>query len=119
MMTLFTQSTVSRVVIATPSFYRKFVGTLQYLTFTRPDISYAVQQLSVFMHDLREPHFNSMKCVLRYLLGTLCFGMHLYSTSASGLIAYSDADWGGCPGYTPLYFRVLCVSWGQFDLLVL
>ena len=90
-------SCTSRKPLVTPSFYRKLVGALQYLTFTWPDMSYAVQQLCLFMQDPKEPHFNAMKCVHRYLQGTLSFGMHLYSTSASCLIAYSDADWGGCP----------------------
>ncbi|GJY04543.1 RNA-directed DNA polymerase, eukaryota, reverse transcriptase zinc-binding domain protein [Tanacetum coccineum] len=47
--------------------YHSLVGALQYLTFTRPDLSYAVQQLCLYMHDLREPHLNAMKRVLRYL----------------------------------------------------
>ncbi|GKG01937.1 ribonuclease H-like domain-containing protein, partial [Tanacetum coccineum] len=50
-------------------------GSLQYLTFTRPDLSYAVQQLSLYMHDPREPHLNAMKRVLCYLRGTIDFGL--------------------------------------------
>jgi hypothetical protein len=44
-------------------------GALQYLTFTRPDIAYAVQQIYLRMHDPREPHLTAMKCILRYLQG--------------------------------------------------
>ncbi|XP_021724878.1 uncharacterized protein LOC110692187 [Chenopodium quinoa] len=80
-----------------PSLYHQLAGALQYLTFTRPDISYAVQQVCLFMHDPRVPHYNSLKRVLRYLQGTLDYGMHLSATPSSGLISYSDADWGGCP----------------------
>ncbi|GJZ74518.1 ribonuclease H-like domain-containing protein [Tanacetum coccineum] len=39
---------------------------LQYLTFTRPDISYAVQQICLYMHDPRDPHFTALKRILRY-----------------------------------------------------
>ncbi|GKE57899.1 ribonuclease H-like domain-containing protein, partial [Tanacetum coccineum] len=45
--------------------YRSLAGSLQYLTFTRPDISYAVQQVCLYMHDPREPHFLALKRILR------------------------------------------------------
>nr|GEV65142.1 ribonuclease H-like domain-containing protein [Tanacetum cinerariifolium] len=44
--------------------YRSLAGSFQYLTFTRPDISYAVQQVFLYMHDPREPHFSALKRVL-------------------------------------------------------
>nr|GEX13640.1 ribonuclease H-like domain-containing protein [Tanacetum cinerariifolium] len=47
--------------VTNPTLYRSLVGSLQYLTFTRPDLSYAVQQLCLYMHDPREPHLNAMK----------------------------------------------------------
>ncbi|GJU52944.1 ribonuclease H-like domain-containing protein [Tanacetum coccineum] len=72
-------------------------GALQYLTFTRPDISYAVQQVCLFMHDPREPHLSALKRILRYVRGTLSYGLQLYSSMTSSLVAYSDADWAGCP----------------------
>ncbi|GKC49996.1 ribonuclease H-like domain-containing protein [Tanacetum coccineum] len=51
--------------VTDPTLYRSLAGSLQYLTFTRPDLSYAVQQLCLYMHDPREPHLNAMKHVLR------------------------------------------------------
>lgn len=93
-----------------PTLYRQLTGALQYLTFTRPDISYAVQQVCLFMHAPREPHFYSLKRILRYLKGILDYGMHLSSTPATGLDSYTDADWGGCPDTLRCYFRLLCVS---------
>ncbi|GJU61400.1 ribonuclease H-like domain-containing protein [Tanacetum coccineum] len=51
--------------VTDPTLYRSLAGALQYLTFTRPDLSYAVQQLCLYMHDPREPHLNAMKRVLR------------------------------------------------------
>nr|GEV73518.1 ribonuclease H-like domain-containing protein [Tanacetum cinerariifolium] len=78
-----------------PTLYRSLVGSLQYLTFTRPDLSYAVQQLCLYMHDPREPHLNAMKRVLRYLRGTTNLELQLFRSTASQLIAHSDADWAG------------------------
>ncbi|GJT33289.1 ribonuclease H-like domain-containing protein [Tanacetum coccineum] len=46
--------------------YRSLAGSLQYLTFTRPNISYVVQQVCLYMHDPREPHFSALKRILRY-----------------------------------------------------
>nr|GEU31563.1 ribonuclease H-like domain-containing protein [Tanacetum cinerariifolium] len=80
-----------------PTLYRSLVGALQYLTFTRPDISYAVQQVCLFMHDPREPYFLALKRILRYVSGTLSYGLQLYSSTTSTLVAYSNADWAACP----------------------
>jgi hypothetical protein len=77
--------------------YRSLAGALQYLTFTRPDIAYAVQQVCVHMHDLHEPHLTIAKCILRYLQGTLDLGLLLHRASTSDLVVYTDADWTGCP----------------------
>nr|GEW24220.1 hypothetical protein [Tanacetum cinerariifolium] len=70
---------------------------LYYLTFTRLDLSYAVQQIFLYMHDPREPHLAALKRILRYVQGTLDLGLHLYASSATSLVGYTDADWAGCP----------------------
>ncbi|KAJ9563084.1 hypothetical protein OSB04_008244 [Centaurea solstitialis] len=80
-----------------PTLYRSLAGALQYLTFTRPDIAYAVHQVCLFMHDPRLPHLNALKRILRYLKGTLCHGLHIKASAVDRLVAYSDADWAGCP----------------------
>ncbi|XP_022024816.1 uncharacterized mitochondrial protein AtMg00810-like [Helianthus annuus] len=80
-----------------PTLYRSLAVALQYLTFTRPDISYAVQQVCLFMHEPREPHFAFMKRIFRYLQGTMAYGLPIVKCVSNDLIAYSDADWGGCP----------------------
>ncbi|PWA62706.1 ribonuclease H-like domain-containing protein [Artemisia annua] len=80
-----------------PTLYRSLAGGLQYLTFTRPDLSYAVQQICLYMHDPREPHLAALKRILRYVQGTLDYGLHLYASSTTSLIGYTDADWAGCP----------------------
>ncbi|GJT21831.1 ribonuclease H-like domain-containing protein [Tanacetum coccineum] len=76
---------------------RSLAGSLQYLTFTRPDITYAVQQVCLYMPDPREPHFSTLKRIFWYVQGTLDYGLQLFSSTTDSLIAYSDADWAGCP----------------------
>ncbi|GJY94037.1 ribonuclease H-like domain-containing protein [Tanacetum coccineum] len=49
------------VDVSHPTLYRSLAGSLQYLTFTRPDNSYAVQQICLYMHDPSEPHFSALK----------------------------------------------------------
>ncbi|GKB94302.1 ribonuclease H-like domain-containing protein [Tanacetum coccineum] len=83
--------------VSDPTLYRSLAGSLQYLTFTRPDISYAVQQVCLYMHDPQEPHFSALKRILRYVRGTLDYGLQLFSSSTTELVAYLDADWAGCP----------------------
>ncbi|GKD90540.1 ribonuclease H-like domain-containing protein [Tanacetum coccineum] len=83
--------------VSDPSLYRSLVGSLQYLTFTHLELPYGVQQVCLYMHDPREPHLSAMKRILRYVRGTLDHGLQLYISPTSQLIAYSDADWAGCP----------------------
>ncbi|XP_060201836.1 uncharacterized mitochondrial protein AtMg00810-like [Lycium barbarum] len=80
-----------------PTKYRQLAGALQYLTFTRPDISYAVQQVCLHMHDPRNEHMAALKRILRYIRGSIDFGLHLYKSTINSLVSYTDADWGGCP----------------------
>jgi hypothetical protein len=49
------------------------------------------------MHDPREPHLTALKQILRYLRGTLDFGLLLRRSSTTELHVYTDADWAGCP----------------------
>ncbi|KAJ0622361.1 putative RNA-directed DNA polymerase [Helianthus annuus] len=75
--------------------YRKLVGSLQYLAFTRPGISFAVNKLSQFMHTTRQSHWQALKRVLRYLKGTVHYGLYLHHDSPLSLHAFSESDWGG------------------------
>jgi len=77
--------------------FRSLAGALQYLTFTRPDIAYAVQQVCLHMHDPRAPHLAALKRILRYVRGTLDLGLLLRPSSSTDLVVYTDADWAGCP----------------------
>jgi hypothetical protein len=66
------------------------------LTFTGPNIAYAVQQICLHMHDPREPHLTAMKRILRYLQEMPDYGLFRRRSSSPGLVTYTDADWAGC-----------------------
>lgn len=83
--------------VSDPTLYRSLAGALQYLTFTRPDIAFAVQQVCLFMHDPREAHFHALKRILRYVKGTISHGIKMTRSQSLSITAYSDADWAGCP----------------------
>ena len=72
--------------------YIQLIGSLIYLTVTRPDISYAVHVVSQFMVASRSPHYAIVLRILRYLKGTIFDGFHFSSHSSLTLQAYSDAD---------------------------
>ncbi|KAL3720355.1 hypothetical protein ACJRO7_005217 [Eucalyptus globulus] len=80
-----------------PTLYRQLVGSLVYLTVTRPDIAYAVHIVSQFMTAPRTTHFAAVLRILRYIKGTLFHGLHFSADSSLELTAYSDADWAGDP----------------------
>lgn len=77
--------------------YRSMVGALQYITFTRPDIAFAVQQVCLFMHAPRTSHLQAAKRIFRHLIGTIDHGLLLRLDDTSKLQVYSDADWARCP----------------------
>ncbi|KAA0064060.1 Retrovirus-related Pol polyprotein from transposon TNT 1-94 [Cucumis melo var. makuwa] len=79
------------------SLYRQLVGSLIYLTVTRPDIAYAVHIVSQFMAAPRTIHFTVVLRILRYIKGTLGHGLQFSSQSSLVLSGYSDADWAGDP----------------------
>ena len=77
--------------------YRSLAGALQYLTITRPDITFVVQQVCLHMHDPRTPHLALLKRILWYIRGTTQHGLMLRASSDFNITTYSDANWGGCP----------------------
>jgi hypothetical protein len=83
--------------LANPTLYRKLVGSLVYLTTTRLDISYTVHLVSQFMFAPRSTHFFAVLWILRYLKGTLFYGLHFSANSSLVLSCYFDADWGRDP----------------------
>lgn len=77
----------SDALVENPTHYRSIAGDLQYLTFARPDIAYAVQQACLHMHDSCKLGFNLAKRILRYLKGTIDHGLQLHRTSPGSLTA--------------------------------
>ena len=73
------------------SLYRQVVGSLQYLAFTRPDLS-SVHKVSKFMHKPLESHWQAVKRILRYLKHTISTGLLISRSSSSAIQAYSDSD---------------------------
>ncbi|XP_060962333.1 uncharacterized mitochondrial protein AtMg00240-like [Cannabis sativa] len=80
-----------------PSPYRQLNGRLLYLTLSRPDITYAVNNLSQFMAKPRTPHLQAVHHLIRYLKGSPGQGLLYTTTSALNLRAFSDSDWASCP----------------------
>lgn len=80
-----------------PRLYCSIVGALQYATLTRPDISFAVNKVSQFMHAPTVPHWCAVKRILRYLQGSVSHGLHIKPAPSLSLHAYSDADWADSP----------------------
>lgn len=76
--------------------YRSLVGNLLYLTATRPDIMFATSLLSRFMHCPSQTYLGAAERVLRYLQGTVNFGVRYERNLQQKLVGYCDSDWGGC-----------------------
>jgi histone deacetylase 1/2 len=77
-----------------PKLYRSILGALQYLTYTRPDLSFAVNQLSQFMQVPRLIHWQTLKRMLRYVKGTLHYGLHFKLGANLNITGFSDANCG-------------------------
>jgi hypothetical protein len=89
-------TSTSTELLSDPTPYRSLVGALQYATFTRPDITFAVNRVCQFMHKPSPAHFVAAKRILRYLKGTLDRGI-LFQPGPFALTAFTDADWAGDP----------------------
>ena len=76
--------------------YRQMIGSLMYLTASRPDIMFSVCYCARFQANPREPHMLAVKNILRYLKRTASLGLWYPSNSGFFVQAYSDADLGGC-----------------------
>ncbi|PKU78594.1 Retrovirus-related Pol polyprotein from transposon TNT 1-94 [Dendrobium catenatum] len=77
---------------ADPHLYRKLAGSLQYLSITRPDIAFAANRICQYMHAPTDRHFQMLKRLLRYIKGSLNYGLPI-SPGNAVLRTYVDADW--------------------------
>jgi hypothetical protein len=78
-----------------PTQFKQMVGSLMYLTATRPDLMFAVNLIARFMEHPVENHLMAAKRILRYIRGTQELGILYKKGSQAELIAYSDSDYGG------------------------
>ncbi|MCI23556.1 copia protein, partial [Trifolium medium] len=76
--------------------YRRLIGKLLYLTTTRPDISFAIQQLSQFLSSPTITHYETACRVVRYLKGSPGRGLFFPRQSSLQLLGFADADWANC-----------------------
>jgi len=93
-------STSKATILPDPLFFDatrfcQIVGALQYLTFTHPDICFAVNKVCQFMHAPTDSHWAAVKCILRYLRGTTSHGLHITRSSSFALHGFTDADSAG------------------------
>uniref|UniRef100_A0A803NGE1 Retrovirus-related Pol polyprotein from transposon TNT 1-94 n=1 Tax=Cannabis sativa TaxID=3483 RepID=A0A803NGE1_CANSA len=79
-----------------PTQYRSIIGALQYLTMTRPDISFSVNRLSQYMQQPSSKHWVACKRILRYLSGTKDIGLTFRPSTRLDIQGCTDADWAGC-----------------------
>ncbi|KAJ0981894.1 hypothetical protein J5N97_010149 [Dioscorea zingiberensis] len=83
------------IPLSDPTLYRTVVGSLVYLTITRPDIAYVVHVVNQFVTSPTSVHWAAVLRILRYLRGTQFQSLLFPSSSSLELRAYSDADWAG------------------------
>jgi len=81
-----------RTVDAT--YFKQIVGSLRYLTCTRPDICYVVGLVSRYMESPQQVHLQVVKRITRYIKGTTTFGLFYSSSKKIEIVRYSDSDWG-------------------------
>ncbi|KAL5551297.1 hypothetical protein UlMin_001473 [Ulmus minor] len=74
--------------------YRSIVGALQYITITRLETAYSVNQVCQFMQNPLDNHWKAIKRILRYLKGTMDEGIVMRRSKSLALTGYCDVDWG-------------------------
>ncbi|KAL0702312.1 hypothetical protein Bca4012_058434 [Brassica carinata] len=75
--------------------YRRMVGKLIYLTITRPDICFAVNQVSQYMQAPKVHHWNMVERIMRYLREAPGQGVWMGCNTSTEIVGYCDADWAG------------------------
>ncbi|KAL6558295.1 hypothetical protein OROMI_018645 [Orobanche minor] len=78
------------------SLYRKLIGSLLYLTASRPDIQFAVGVCARYQVSPKESHYKMAKRILKYVKGTVDAGLWYPKEGGFNLVGYSDSDLGGC-----------------------
>ena len=81
--------------LVNPTYFWSLVGSLRYLTSTRPDITFGVGMISRFMETPSQVHLQVAKRILRYIKGTQSHGIFYAFATDCNLVGYSDSDWAG------------------------
>ncbi|MGI4673366.1 hypothetical protein ACR2XN_28275, partial [Klebsiella pneumoniae] len=76
--------------------YRGMIGSLLYLTASRPDIMFATCLCARFQADPKESHLIAVKRIFRYLKGTPTLGIWYPKGTGFDLVGYTDSDFAGC-----------------------
>jgi hypothetical protein len=76
--------------------YMSMIGSLLYVTTSRPDVMQEVGHVAQFQTAPEESHVLAVKRIFRYLKGTKVFGLWYPKRKDLSLISYTDADWAGC-----------------------
>eukprot|EP00253_Pinus_taeda_P014462 PITA_14462 len=96
MITYWKKLHASESKLVDPTLYRQLIGSLMYFVNTRPDICFVVNTMSQFMCEPRKVHWVAAKHILRYLQGTVDYGLDYTQGDGVRLAGYTDSDWAGC-----------------------
>lgn len=106
-------------VLVNATDYRRLVGSLRYLIHTRPDLGFSVGVVSRYMESPNESHLKAVKQILRYIKGTMNYGLNYRKGGDGKLVGYSDSSHGmdlddrkGTTG-TVFYFSGSPVTWSS------
>ena len=80
-----------------PTYYRKLIGKLIYLTITRPDLTYAVSILTQFMEKPCKNHMEAVLRVIKNVKGDIGLCLFMSSNTDLRITAFSDSDYASCP----------------------
>ena len=117
MATSFCSTSTPDATICDSSEFRSILGSLHYLSITRPDIAFSVNKLAQNMQAPTMTHMQALKRILRYLKSTITHGLHLTKSLNKSLIGFCDADWAGdtsdrkSTGAYLIYFGPNVISW--------
>jgi hypothetical protein len=98
--------------------YRSMIGSLLYLTVSRPDIMFSVCMCARFQARPKEPHLSVVKRILRYLKHTPSIGLWYPKGARFQLVGYSDSDYADCKIDRKKHIRRVPFTWDVTCILV-